>query len=374
MPRKTDQEIIGLRFILWTYIILCLIIAGLNYGYAKTAPEPAAKMIAWTWHFYENWVKTVFIIVSSVLTIRIIGRTKRTRERKRNLTGLITAALVVHIFGPLLLDNQELYFFAMPLPWTTVPLQLLYEGSSFYDSRFPLWGMSGVAAAMLFYGLITGIVFTGTLLLGRRWQCSTLCLFNGFASEVFDPVFPLAGKTKKDGSGVLRALKILKWISFALAAFLSAYWILLLSGTQVDGVQSLAGKVELYKYLGTELLMMMFFWVFFTGRGYCYYCPLGTLLGCAGKIAGQKIITDKTACIGCGECNKACSMAIDIKSKAREGEPVTSLRCVGCGHCVDACPTETLSYATTFTSWIGNRKKQRHEDALASGKKGIRES
>lgn len=222
MKKATNRELTVLKTILWIYIILCFVIAGLHYGYARTAPESVAKIIIWSWHFYENWVKTVFMIIASILTVRIINRTKRTRMRKRNLTGLIIAALVVHIFTPLALNNNELYFFAMPLPWTTAPLQLLFENSSFYASKYPLWGISGITAVLVFYVIISVVVFLGTLLFGRRWQCSTICLFNGFASEVFAPAFPLKGKKKKARPETIRILTVLKWVIFILALFFAA--------------------------------------------------------------------------------------------------------------------------------------------------------
>ncbi len=359
MSKETDKELTILKIILWTYIILCFIIAGLNYGYVKTAPESIAKLITWTWHFYENWIKSIFIITASILTIRIIKRTQRTQMRKRNLTGFIISALIVHIFAPLILNNNEMYFFVMPLPWTTTPLQLLFEDSSFYASRFPLWGITGITAVLIFYGLISGIVFLGTLLFGRRWQCSTLCLFNGFAAEVFAPVFPLIGTKKKVQPKTIRVLMILKWFNLTLALLFTFYWVLILFEMPVLGDYELIGKLEIYKYLSAELLMMMFFWIAFRGRGYCYYCPLGTVLAFLGKISGMKIITNNTECINCNQCNLACPMAIDIKSKALKGEPVNSLRCVGCGHCVDACTTETLSYTTTFLGVISKKSQMR---------------
>ena len=82
MPNKTNRDLNTLKIILWIYIILCLIIAGLNYGYVKTAPESVAKWITLAWHFYENWIKTIFIIAASVLTIRIVKRTERSHMRK----------------------------------------------------------------------------------------------------------------------------------------------------------------------------------------------------------------------------------------------------------------------------------------------------
>ena len=350
MTQSKERELVALKAILWIYIILCFVIAGLNYGYVKQAPESVAKAITWTWHFYENWVKTLFIVIASVLTIRIIQRTKRTRMRKRNLTGLILTALVVHILTPLILNNSELYFFTMPLPWTTTPLQLLSKQSGFFVSRFPIWGAAGVSAALVFYVLFSTVVFFGTIVLGRRWQCSTLCLFNGFAAEVFAPVFPLIGKKKWVRPGSVRILMVIKYFMLAVALFFTTYWVLLVLGVPVAGDAARIGQLENYKYLSAELLMMMFFWMVFTGRGYCFYCPLGTVVGFISKLAGQKITTNRTKCIQCNQCNLICPMAIDIKSMAEKGEPVTSIRCVGCGHCVDVCPTETLAYTTAFLS------------------------
>lgn len=352
MNTKMHLELTILKAILWTYIILCLVIAGLNYGYASHAPASISAFITWFWQFYENWIKTLFIILCSFLTLRIVGASGRTTMRKRNLMGLIIAALIVHIVTPLLLHNGELYFFAMPLPWTTTPLQLLDPNSSFYLNHLPMWGLTGITAALIFYVCICALVILGTLLFGRRWQCSTICLFNGFASEVFAPAFPLVGKTRKMKPNTLKVFSVLRWLFLALALFFTMYWVLYLLGMPLAGDIQIISKVETFKYLSSELLIAMFFWVAFIGRGYCYYCPLGTVLSLLGKVAGQKILTNNSKCIQCNQCNTACPMSIDIKTSAQIGEPVTAVRCVGCGHCVDACPSRTLSYTTTFLDRI----------------------
>lgn len=355
MNSEKSLEIKILRSLLWVYIILCLIIAGLNFGYVSRATPETAAFISWLWGFYENWIKTIFIVIGSFLALRIIGTSQRTVMRKRNLIGFIFAALVVHIFGPLFLNNKELYFFAMPLPWTTIPLQLLDTNSVFYLKYLPIFGLTGISLALIFYLVITIVVYGGTLLLGRRWQCSTLCLFNGFVSEIFEPVIPLIGKKKIINRNGLKAFSVLRGAFLGLALFISLYWILLLMGIP-SSESDIIGQIETYKYLTTELLMAMFFWVVFVGRGYCYYCPLGTILGLLSKTIGQKIITNSVSCIQCGRCNKACPMSIDIKSRAKVGSPVSELRCVGCGHCVDICPTETLVYSTNFLEKLRRRE------------------
>src|SRR5665647_2919014 len=123
-----------LKIILGTYIILAILIAGINYGYARVAPQNIASIINWVWIVYENWIKTAFILIGSFLTIKIIGTSKRTTIRKANLIGFIIAALTVHVVTPLLVNNYDLYFYAMPLPWTTTPLQLLNTNSALYHS------------------------------------------------------------------------------------------------------------------------------------------------------------------------------------------------------------------------------------------------
>ncbi len=341
-----------LKIILWIYIILCIIIAGLNYGYAKKAPAEIAHIILWIWLIYENWVKALFIMIGSFLSIKIIGSSKRTAMRKRNLTGFILAALAVHVIAPFILNNYELYCYAMPLPWTTVSLKLLDSSTSLYRNTVTVWGPSGILTSLVFFVCASFIVLIGTLLFGRRFQCSSICLFNGFASEVFDPAMPLIGKRKKAGPKTLRILNIARWIALTAALFFTFYWILHLLGFILPGNIDAVTKIESYAYLSGDLLLMMFLWIAFLGRGYCYYCPLGTVLSLLSRIAGQKITTDNTKCISCKKCDKICPMAIEISEKAARGISVNSIRCVGCGHCVDECPTQNLRYSTGFLDRI----------------------
>ncbi len=128
----------------------------------------------------------------------------------------------------------------------------------------------------------------------------------------------------------------------------TGYWLLLLVGTNLGNQAALFRMLETYKYLGAELLAALLLWVFFTGRGYCYYCPLGTVLALIGKIVNQRIVTNKSKCIDCGKCDSVCPMTIEIRKKAIMGNAVTDDKCVGCGHCIDSCPTNTLQYTTMF--------------------------
>ena len=348
-----------LRLILWSYIILCILIAGMNYGYASNASPQVATVINWVWLAYENWITPLFIIVGSFLTIKIIGSSK-SKMRQNNLAGFIIAALTIHVIAPLLVNNYDLYFYAMPLPWSTTPLQLLDKTSSLYQSTISSWGSNAVISDLVFFTSISLLVLVGTVLFGRRLQCSTICLFNGFAAEVFDPAIPLIGKRKNLKKPTLRLMNILRWVFLAIALLFILYWVLNLLGVNVIPSINVLSKIESYKYLGAELLMMMFFWIAFVGRGYCFYCPLGTVLSLISRIVGQKIKTDNTKCVQCNKCNNTCPMSIDIKSKAVAGDDVKDLQCVGCGHCVDECPTQNLSYSTKFINKISKKAQKKY--------------
>lgn len=337
-----------LKIVLWIYIVLCVVIAGLNYGYAPHADAKASQFLTWLWPFYENWIKTLFILVSGFLTIRIMRKTQSTKLRQKNMIGLLLAALIVHIVLPLISGNHEWYFFTMPSPWTTTPLQLLDANSAFYLSRFPIWGSAGIISVLVFYAIATLLIFLGTLLFGRRMQCSMLCLFNGFAAEVFDPVIPLIGKKRKPGKKQLVALSIARWVFLAVALLFTSWWVLTLLGYTDPTLKGALTKTETYVYLCGELLMAMFFWIVFISRGYCFYCPLGTVLSGLARLGDQRIDTNLAKCIRCGKCTAICPMGIDVKAAAEAKESLKAYQCVGCGHCIDVCPTRTLHYTTRF--------------------------
>ncbi len=243
----------------------------------------------------------------------------------------------------------------MPLPWNSLPLQSAAPSSPFYLSRAEYWGVSGLSFVFLFHLVFTGVIIIGTLLVGRRWQCSTLCLFNGCIAEVFSPAFPVFGKKKPLSSLHLKRLAVLRWVFFSLGWFFSLYWVTFLLNMHSGHWMNELAQIEIMKYLFPELLAAMAFWLFMSGRGYCFYCPAGTMTAFVGKWVGQRIRTNLSSCIHCSKCSQICPMQIDISGPASAGEDVKSIRCIGCGHCVDVCPVRTLEYTTHLLSRFSNR-------------------
>jgi ferredoxin-type protein NapH len=338
----------ALKIILAAYIGLCVVIAGLNFGYAGKASPRAAEFIHAIYQIYENELKTVMIIVCGALAWSVAGAGRRSRMRKANLIGFGATAVALHVVLPLVTGNREIYYVAMPPPWSTTALQLLDPGSSFHASQLRLWGAAGIAASLAFAAAMAAVVFIGTALLGRRWQCSTLCLLNGFVAEIWTGCFPLAGKVKSPGKKTRAFLRIVRRVMIVLSLCFLGWWIARLAGLAPSSQAGAIARIETFKYLCLELLMAMFFWIAWTGRGYCYYCPLGSALSAVSLVSGQQIATDKATCISCGQCSKACPMGIDVAGAAALRKAVRDMTCVGCGHCVDACPTGTLRYETAF--------------------------
>ena len=365
MRVRNDRDINLLKTLLWIYIVMCFVVAGLNYGVAPKASEQAARTIAWIWMIYENWVKTLFIMIGSVLTLRVIRRSKRSEMRKKNLIGFTLAALVIHLIAPILTGNYELYFYAMPFPWTTTPLRLLDPASAFYQTSLASWGAAGIGIAVIVYVVICAVVFVCTLLFGRRFQCSTVCLFNGFAAEVFGPAIPLIGKRRQQKPETIRVFAVIRWVFFGVALLFFAYWGLRLLHVPLPVPAGAVEKIETYKYLSAELLAAIFFWIAYSGRGYCTYCPLGTVLGLLSRLADQKISVAHTRCVKCGRCDEVCPMSIPIRQGAVSGTDIRDIRCVGCGHCMDACPTGNLLYSTRFLDRLPGQTVHNKQDTIS---------
>lgn len=332
------KEIKILRITLIIYIILCLIIAGLNYGVPESNVE-LKHTINKLWHFFENGYKLIMMGFASWLTFRILRKEKSYKHRKSNIIALMISGLVLHLVLPLLTGNYEIYFFSMPVPFNTTGLKLVNTASEFYQAKLPIWGSMGIAVALIVTLIYFIVIYSMTYIFGRKFNCSMLCMFNGFIAEVFSPIFSVK---KKKAFKFLRTFKI---IFFIIAI---CFIVFSLVTAIINRTYPLVEMLEVYKYLIGELMMAMFLWIAFTGRGYCYYCPLGTSLGYVAQLGGQEILTDLNQCISCGKCNDACQMSIDIKGFASQSLPVKDLNCVGCGHCIDVCPVNTLAYSTKF--------------------------
>lgn len=67
-----------------------------------------------------------------------------------------------------------------------------------------------------------------------------------------------------------------------------------------------------------------------------YLCPYGGLLGLVALFSPFQLHRDKSSCINCQKCERACPASIRITKK----ETIRTAECIGCLECVQACPVD----------------------------------
>ena len=99
------------------------------------------------------------------------------------------------------------------------------------------------------------------------------------------------------------------------------------------GIRSALGRLFTFKsiILVTVVVLSILF--------YCkWICPLGAIYSLFNKVSLTGIEVEKTKCIGCGQCTKACGMDVNILRTQNHPE------CILCGACIKACPKDALHY------------------------------
>ena len=361
--KKKNINILIIQILALVLIVLGTAI-GMGLGMTRQMDEDTLEIFRMLFKLYENLVRATVVILGVFFTIRytLQKRGKISRFRLTSLISFSTMAFIVLILIPLITRFWDFYFAITPFPWLTLPLQLLSKGA-FFSNRFEdPYGMYGPTIILYGYFGYQLFMFTGVLLLGRRWQCSMICLINGCHAESMGIALPLTPHNKKRPhskqikTSVKKVLLVIQLFLFSLNMLLMLLWSFFTFFGIALVPMKLAIIVELIKYLSLEVIIFMILWIFIGGRGYCYYCPVGFLLGMIGRGVGQRIETDLTHCTGCNACNDACKMSIDVASSAKNNKPVETIQCTGCGLCVDDCPTQNLRYTTRFMDWLRNRR------------------
>lgn len=350
--QQTERWLIALVIL---FIAVGLAIGGMNAALGKAEDGQLKEKVHTIYLLYETLFRTGVVIAASVLSLRLMRlNQERTKMRQQNLVSFSLFMTFALVIVPALTGLLEITIAVMPLPWSSMPLQLLKDGF-FFSTRLEQATVSSLLAIYLGY---QAVVFVGTLLLGRRFHCSMICPFSGAHAESFSMALPLLGR-KRRSKADQRVKRWMPWLKYGLFAgsvlLLGMMAIDVFAGRQLLDFAALR-QIEMLKYLVFEITLMQVLYVAYNGRGYCHYCPAGTVIGLLARVAGQRIETNQADCIGCGICNRVCEMGLDIKAKARSGQALESFGCLGCGHCVDRCPTETLGYSTAFLRFRRSRQ------------------
>ena len=76
----------------------------------------------------------------------------------------------------------------------------------------------------------------------------------------------------------------------------------------------------------------------FIHRPFCrYLCPLGAFYALFNRFSFFQMRLDEDKCVGCGRCQRACPMAVEVT------KDVNSPECIRCGACGSVCPTGAIA-------------------------------
>lgn len=333
----------SLKQLALVFVILGLFATTLDNVFAPGLEAFRADRARLLHDLFQTVARTGFIILGALAMLKLYGENNPLRRSSLRSLTLLAMALLVAV--PLATGFYDVIFVAMPFPWTTLPLQLIYDGHYLAEDYSQYFGGKGVGVILAAYVLWQVFIFALVAVKGKRFFCSHLCLHAGVHSETFSEVLPLWGDFSKGRSGLSPYLKniwlLLKVLLLVANLVLPVLWVLLILGIPVAD-PSLLRVIEGVKLIGLEFMLLYLWMIVASGRGYCFYCPAGSVLALWAGAFGHALSTDQQVCVACGQCDGNCEMGIHIMARAKKKKPVRSGLCVGCGHCVDMCPTKTL--------------------------------
>jgi polyferredoxin len=176
-----------------------------------------------------------------------------------------------------------------------------------------------------------------TYLFGRVW-CGWVCHLGALQEILFIPgkIQFLKSKTAQ------RILKILQY-----ASLIALIVQLILTRTylwmEIDPFK-VAFNLYSSNFTGYILLGVLIVSSLFSYRPFCRgFCPVGLILSWVAKIPGASILSIKSECNGCGNCDKSCKYEAIVKDK--NVLILDNKECIRCGDCMNTCKKDGFLYS-----------------------------
>jgi polyferredoxin len=309
-----------------------------------------------------------------------------TRRQKRNISASTETSLYHRFINRLMNDSQ--YF--RSVIQITFTLLVIWIGIEFY--LFTRWGFSGgtsvyverppgvegflpiSALISLKYWFQTGIIneihpsglfiFIAIVFLGlvfKKAFCSWLCPVGTISETLWMFGKKIFGKNIQPPKWFDIPLRSIKYL--LLGFFAWSIWqmdIPTLRGfiyspyNKVADIKMYLFFINITTFSLWTIIILMLLSVFIKNFWCRYLCPYGALFGALSWFSPMKITRNKTTCIDCELCTKACPANI----KVHRASKIWSDECTNCLACLEACPVkDTLDIRTPVTkthipNWI----------------------
>lgn len=191
-----------------------------------------------------------------------------------------------------------------------------------------------------------------TLILGTGW-CSWVCFYGGldeFFSRLLPRIFrPRIGDRLRCGVGKYRdfqsaLLIFLLLVSLSTLTPVFCLWVCPLKmTTSFLSLDTAARYTQMTLMLAAGIIFLAGFSLLLGKRVFCgLICPFGAWQAFAGRINPFRVTVEKSKCVRCGLCMKACPNFSIVEKKDKLPEILSY--CCMCGLCVDICPEKCIEY------------------------------
>ena len=166
----------------------------------------------------------------------------------------------------------------------------------------------------------------GPLLFGRGW-CGYAC----WTAMVLD-FLPY-----RTPQGPRKRLGWLRYVTFAASLCFVAALFLARVG-DMERIMFRAFLIGNVAYYGAGIALAF---AFRDNRAFCkYLCPITVFLKPMSYFSLLRVKCDRSKCVSCGKCRRACPMDVDVTDNSRRRRNGTE--CILCMECVRACPKDAL--------------------------------
>lgn len=225
------------------------------------------------------------------------------------------------------------------------PAAVLFGGLGWLP-RIQLVPAVASGSVLVLAAIAVSVAFCG------RLYCSVACplgiaqdLFRGLAKltpfrDVTRRPLPREMKIPPAASWFIRLSFLLAFVASAFAglfAVLAPYGIFGRAVASVSG-----GEGAMLRIAAAGQLALILLATLWRGRFWCNaVCPVGTFLGAFSRFAVFRVRIDRTRCVNCNLCVRACSNGCISAGKDKK---VDHSRCVTCLACADVCGRGALTW------------------------------